>query len=276
MANLYSILLAPNPSPLTGPGTNTIIVGSKETGALVIDPGDDQPEHLSSIIQEGEQFGGIRRILISHGHSDHLAGARELREQLGVPVLAFSREGVPFLDQEIADNETFVIGDDRLRAIFTPGHRFDHMCFLLEKQRTLFAGDLLASASTVVIPAPPEGSMSDYLRSLEKIQQLEVNEIVPAHGLIITQPQQKLADYITHRYEREQQILQLLATRPEGVTVAAIVDILYATTDYHLLPLAAQSVTAHLYKLAQEGKVLHHVLPEQEKSEYWQLVPRSL
>lgn len=165
MTNGYSIILAPNSSLLTGAGTNTIVLGSQSTGAIVIDPAEDNTEYLTTIIQEGQARGGLRRILITHGHPDHIGGATSLRAQLDIPILAFSRQGVPLADEEIADGTTFPVGDDSLRALYTPGHRFDHLCFLLEKQRTLFAGDLLASNGTIVIPPPPEGDLLDYMNS---------------------------------------------------------------------------------------------------------------
>jgi glyoxylase-like metal-dependent hydrolase (beta-lactamase superfamily II) len=254
MANLYSILLAPNPSLWTGPGTNTIIVGHPTTGAMVIDPAVNDPEHLAMIVQESKTFGGLQRILITHGHNDHIGGASELRSQLNIPIFAYSRQGVPDADEELPDHATFPIGNDTLHALFTPGHRFDHLCFYLEQQRTLFAGDMVASSSTVVIPSPPEGDLLDYMDSLHKLQELNMMEIVPSHGLIITNPQEKLADYVEHRIERERQILRILNMHSEGATVDTIVQMVYATTDSRLHVLAAQSVRAHLHKLEREGR----------------------
>src|SRR5712691_10317260 len=139
----YTIILAPNPSIMPGPGTNTIILGGSPDGAIVIDPAVDDPTYLDAIIEEGAKRGGISRIFITHGHPDHIGGAPALRERLGVPIYAFSRAGVPIVDQEIADGTTFPVGDDTLRAIHTPGHRFDHLSYLLERQGTLFAGDIV-------------------------------------------------------------------------------------------------------------------------------------
>lgn len=250
----YTIILAPNPSIMTGPGTNTIVLGSGTDGATVIDPAVDDAAYLDSLIEEGNRRGGIRRILITHGHRDHTSGAVALRERTGAPVYAFSREGVPVADQEIADGTTFPAGDDTLRAIHTPGHRFDHLCYLLEKQHTLFAGDMVAGVGTVVI-IPPEGDMQEYLDSLKRLQEVEIAEIVPAHGPTIRDPQAKLEEYITHRMEREQQVLQALEDLPPGATIPQLVQFIYTDVDPQLHPMAARSVEAHLLKLEREGLV---------------------
>ncbi|HTD20487.1 MAG TPA: MBL fold metallo-hydrolase, partial [Ktedonobacteraceae bacterium] len=127
MQNPYTVILAPNPSIMTGPGTNTIILGGGAEGAMVIDPAIDDNAYLDTLIAEGLKRGGISRILITHGHHDHIDGAAALRERLGVQIYAFSREGVPIADEEIGDGTAFPAGDDTLRAIYTPGHRFDHL-----------------------------------------------------------------------------------------------------------------------------------------------------
>ncbi|GER85126.1 MAG: MBL fold metallo-hydrolase [Thermogemmatispora sp.] len=256
-AQPYTLVLAPNPSVMTGPGTNTIVVGEETTGALVIDPAVDDPAYLEQVIAAGEARGGIRRILITHGHPDHCGGAAALRTRLGVPVLAFSRAGMALADEELEDGARLAAGDDTLRAIYTPGHRFDHLCFLLERAGILFAGDLLAGVGTVVI-APPEGDMGAYLTSLRRLQSLELRHIVPAHGPIILDPARKLAEYIEHRLLREQQVITALGQFPQGATVGDLVPYVYADVSPSLHTLAAQSLTAHLLKLEQEGRVHRH------------------
>ncbi len=254
MPQPYTIILAPNPSIMTGPGTNTIILGGGVQGALVIDPAVDDSAYLDAVVQAGAERGGIGRILITHGHPDHMGGAVALRDRLGVYIYAFSRQGVPVADEEITGGTIFPAGEDTLQAIHTPGHRFDHLCFLLQKRRTLFAGDLISGITTNVI-APPDGDMLDYINSLTRLQEIEIAEIVPAHGPIIADAQAKIAEYIDHRMLREQQVLQALEELPPGATIPELVPLIYQDVDPKLHPIAAWTVEAHLLKLEREGLV---------------------
>lgn len=267
MSALYTIILAPNASIMTGPGTNTIVVGDDINGAIVIDPADDHPEHLDAIVREGDARGGIQRILITHGHPDHIGGAAQLRERLGIPIAAFSRQGVPIADEEIADGTILPVDDDTLRAIHTPGHRFDHLCFFLEEERVLFAGDLISGISTNVI-SPPDGDMLDYLNSLKRLQHLDIVEVVPGHGPNISNVQAKLMEDIAHRILREQQVIDALRTLPAGTPIPLLVQHIYSDVDPRLHFLAAHTVEAHLIKLEREGRA--HRLPSNE-GEGWTL-----
>lgn len=265
MQQPYTIILAPNPSIMTGPGTNTVILGGGEEGALVIDPAVEDTAYLDAVVQAGAERGGIRRILITHGHPDHIGGAIALRNRLGVYIYAFSRQGVPMADEEVADGTIFPAGNDALQVLHTPGHRFDHLSFLLEKQRVLFAGDLISGITTNVI-APPDGDMLDYMNSLKRLQEVEIAEIVPAHGPSISDAQAKISEYIQHRMLREQQVIQTLEVLSPGATISQMVPKIYVDVDSKLHPIAAWTVEAHLIKLEREGLV------ERLEQDRWALV----
>lgn len=255
-------VLAPNPSLMTGPGTNTFLITAPGAPCVVIDPGPAIETHLAAIVVAAAPYGGVERILITHGHPDHVEGAPRLRELTGAPVLAWSREGSPAADTIIADGEVLRVGERSVRALHTPGHRFDHHSFLLEDAGAIFAGDLVAGTGTVVI-APPEGDLLDYMASLQRLLALDLRMILPAHGPTIEEPRALLEQYIAHRHDRERQVLAGLAGGPG--TVGALVEGIYTDVDPRLHPVAALSVTAHLHKLEREGRVARD-------GERWQLV----
>ena len=241
-------VLAPNPGVMTGPGTNTYLVGIDEVA--VIDPGIDDAGHLDAIVGCGGDR--IRWILCTHTHPDHSPGAAELKKRTGAEVLAFdSRDGLE-VDTPIADGFRIEATEFRLRAVHTPGHASNHLCYLLEEERLLFSGDHIMQGSTVVI-APPDGDMAAYLDSLARIRELRLRSIAPGHGHLIDAPTQVIDEYVSHRLEREQQVLDAVGAGDR--TAAEIVSRLYVDLIDELVPRAKQSVHAHLRKLAADGLV---------------------
>jgi glyoxylase-like metal-dependent hydrolase (beta-lactamase superfamily II) len=233
---------------MTGPGTNTYLVGVDEIA--VIDPGPDEPSHLDAVAACGGDR--IRWILVTHTHSDHAPGAAGLKERTGAELLGFTeREGfVP--DRSIGEGFRLEGTEFRLKALHTPGHASDHLCYLLEQESVLFSGDHIMEGSTVVI-APPDGDMAAYLEALRRLRDVRLRAIAPGHGHLIDDPKAKIDDYLTHRAEREAAILAAVGAGEE--TVDGIVARVYVDVSEALHPIARLSVHAHLLKLAAEGRV---------------------
>jgi glyoxylase-like metal-dependent hydrolase (beta-lactamase superfamily II) len=238
-----------NPSMMTGPGTNTYLVGIDEIA--VIDPGPSDAGHLDAIAGCGGDR--IRWILLTHTHVDHSPGAIGLKERTGADILTFeSRDGIT-ADGQLGDGDVIEATEYHLNVLHTPGHASNHLCFLLPEERTLFTGDHIMQGSTVVI-APPDGDMRAYLESLERLTQIRprLRTIAPGHGHLIEDPLAVIDGYISHRLEREKQVLAAL--RAAGTsTVADLVETIYTDVPAELHPVAAFSVWAHLLKLADDG-----------------------
>jgi glyoxylase-like metal-dependent hydrolase (beta-lactamase superfamily II) len=241
-------ITASNPGAMTGPGTNTYLVGAG-ADVVVIDPGPDEAAHLDAVAGAGG--GRVRTILTTHTHPDHAPGAPGLRERTGAPLVGFeARDGfVP--DATLVDGDR-VEGDGfTIIAVHTPGHAGNHLCYLLAEEVLLFSGDHVMSGSTVVI-SPPDGDMSAYLASLERCLAMGLRAIAPGHGRLIDDPDAALRAYLDHRRDRERQILD--AVTPGPVTIDEVVAALYPDLIDELIPRAGQSVWAHLIKLAGEGR----------------------
>ncbi len=241
-------LTAPNPSLMTGKGTNTYIFG---TGDLaILDPGPDDDAHVAAIEAGIAEFGGTPvLILVTHSHLDHLPGAFSLQRRIKVPIAAYA----PILGVDIGlrHGQRLTIGGHPLRALHTPGHAADHLVFHLEDDHALFSGDLIVGEGTVVIGR--DGEVGEYLASLASLLPLELRLILPGHGPTITDPRARVEGYIAHRHERERQILAALTVEP--LTINDLVEELYAEVDPGLHPVAAQTVDAHLRKLVRERRV---------------------
>jgi glyoxylase-like metal-dependent hydrolase (beta-lactamase superfamily II) len=223
-------LTAPNPGPMTLEGTNTYVVGRDP--AVVIDPGPADAGHIEAVRQAAEARGGIGTVLLTHGHGDHSDGV----EALGVE------------PTEVTDGQT-VAG---LQTIATPGHAADHFCFLLEK--ACFTGDLiLGEGSTIVGPRDTGGSLLDYMHSLERLQQLELEVLYPGHGPEVHDPQAKIAEYVEHRMMRERRLVAALE-RGERSREALLTEV-WDDVPAQLRGAAAVAMQAHLEKLQAEGRL---------------------
>ncbi len=264
-------LLAPNPSPLTGAGTNTWLVGAARLA--VIDPGPDDPAHLSAILAALGPGQQIDRIIVTHAHRDHSALAQRLAALTGAPIHAFGpatagRSAVmarlaPTLpdhgegldhgfapDVTLSDGESLSGPDWTLRAIHTPGHLGGHLCLALGD--TLFSGDHVMGWSTSVV-SPPDGDMAAYMASLQRLSETSWTRCLPGHGAPVGDPARRLADLIAHRRGREAQILAALADGP--ARIPALTSRIYSGTPAQLLPAAARNVLAHLIDLATRNLV---------------------
>ncbi|HEV2360294.1 MAG TPA: MBL fold metallo-hydrolase [Acidimicrobiales bacterium] len=243
-------IVAPNPSVMTGPGTNTYLVG--EGDVAVIDPGPEDTSHLDAIVAAGG--GRVRYVLVTHTHPDHSPGAAALGERTGATLLGYSEKDGFVPGATLADGDV-VAGDGfRLRAVHTPGHASNHLCYLLEGEDVLFTGDHIMGGSTVVI-APLDGDMADYLASLRRIRAFDppVRRIAPGHGPMMEDPAAVIDWYVEHRLAREGAIADSLRSRGSA-TIDEILPDAYKDVDEALYPIARYSVWAHLRKLAEDGR----------------------
>lgn len=248
-------LTAPNPGRMTGPGTNTYLVGGPGDW-LVIDPGPDDPAHIERIAAfVGD---GLKTIVCTHAHPDHAPGAAPLQRRTGARIVG-RRSGPHFNpawaftpDEELEDGERLRVGDSTLRVLHTPGHTGHHVCLLLEEDGLLFSGDHILNGSTTVID-PPDGDMRAYVASLERLAAEPFEYILPAHGHAIARAKTEIARLIAHRMAREAKVVEAL-DRLGGGTLAELVKLAYDDVDPILHPVATRSLTAHLLKLRDEKR----------------------
>ncbi len=258
-------IVADNPSALTHKGTNTYLVGN-ESGFAVVDPGPDDPRHCQAILDAAGPR-PITHILVTHAHRDHVDGAARLKAATGALIYAFPRAvdehrrwqvnptGKTFInlafkpDHPLADGDVIEAPGRRLRAIHTPGHAPDHLCFAFDERKVVFSGDHVMAWNTTVV-APPEGHMADYLASLERLLDREDDLFLPGHGGRLAEPQRTVKAYLLHRRWREQAILG--AVRGGAVSVRAIVPIVYGALEGPTAVAAALSVQAHVEHLMEK------------------------
>lgn len=249
-------LLGRNPGQMTGPGTNSYLIGEKRLSLL--DPGPVDVAQLQSFLHAiGEAT--LENILVTHTHGDHSPGALALQEATGArlvglkapEVAGHDRTFVP--DKLFSDEEIIDCGEYTVQLIATPGHVSNHICFLLCEEQLLFTGDHVLQGTTSVI-LPPDGDMAAYLDALRRLLNIPLKALAPGHGEIMTEPHSEIEKLIAHRLKREQKVLDSL----EGlgaVPLDELVLVVYDDVAEHLLPWAKRTLQAHLLKLQQEQRI---------------------
>ena len=259
---LVGRVLGLNFGMMTGPGTNTYLIGRSDP--VLLDTGAGVPEYMHGLTGYLAERGWTQpsRVVLTHRHRDHLGGVAHLRERyrgLHVGKLIHRDADLPEGIETLRDGQTIEGDGATLVAIHTPGHASDHLCYYLPEENAVFTGDVVLAGSTTVIPAE-DGDLLDYMSSLKRLQQLGVRRIYPAHGPVVEDGPALIAEYIEHRLLREQQILEVLGDGPS--TIPAIVERVYAAVPKNLHAMAGQSVASHLKKLAREGRVREHAVPD--------------
>jgi glyoxylase-like metal-dependent hydrolase (beta-lactamase superfamily II) len=245
---------ANNPGIMTLEGTNQYVVGKENV--VVIDVALSADSNMDGIIEQAEAMGGkkIEKILLTHIHSDHCGGALALRKRCGAK-LGIHRSRAGYLggeDFQYGDNDRIAFGGGELQVLHTPGHESGHCCFYESGDKVLFSGDNILGYGTAVI-RPPDGNMTDYLQTLERLLEFNISLILPGHGPLIGKPEAKIKEYIEHRRLREKQVLDALRKGPS--TVGDITEMIYVAVSPALQRVAEFSVQAHLEKLIKEGRV---------------------
>ncbi len=268
-------LTAPNPGVMTGPGTNSYLVGEPATGYTVIDPGPADADHLRRLWQaaqfEDGTGGNILRIVCTHSHPDHSPGAAPLQAMcqggppvLGLPSAPTARAAShfqpdrPLLNQELLihmlpgqEAENALKAVHTLQVIHTPGHAANHVCLLLEEDGLLFSGDHILNGSTTVID-PPDGNMSDYLDSLDILARAceahQVHYILPAHGHVMEGAAAAIAKLKAHRLAREAKIATVMQAHPQG-SLDEWLPLAYDDVDPRIWPVAKRSLLAHVDRI---------------------------
>jgi glyoxylase-like metal-dependent hydrolase (beta-lactamase superfamily II) len=250
-------ITAANPGVMTGPGTNSYLIGEHELA--LIDPGPELDSHCAALLAAAGDR--LRWIFCTHTHRDHSPLARALRAATGAQLLGHGttpqdgRQDEDFRpDRALHDGEVVDCGGFRLRAVHTPGHASNHFCYLLEGSGLLFTGDHVMQGSTVVI-SPPDGDMQAYLDSLQGLLALPVTAFAPGHGHVITTPQDEVRRLVAHRLKREEKIHAVLAAHGPG-TLDALVRHAYDDVPERIHPVAMRSLQAHLLRLQRNGRAV--------------------
>ena len=252
------VALGQNPGVFTGPGTNTYLIGTGKR-RILLDTGQGRDAYLPILDAALEQAGceGIQEVVLTHGHEDHIGGARSVIERYGA--LKVSKRPWSGIDEHhevaitpIGEGSIVRTEGATLRAIHAPGHAEDHLCFILEEEGALFSGDNVLGIGTTLIPGQG-GDLRQYLNSLDRLLAEKPGVIYPAHGPLIRDGEAKIREYIAHRQTREDQILAALREGP--LAIAEIVARIYAGYPPSLHWAAGETVGSHLRKLECESRV---------------------
>ena len=257
LSPLVRRITAGNSSVFTGPGTNTYLVGKEEI--TVIDPGPAMPEHIENIAKACGN--DIKQILVTHTHPDHSPGAKLLHQRTAAPVMGMYALHKQTQDKTFKAHKVLKDGDEireieyTLKAIHTPGHASNHLCYLLEEEKLIFTGDHIMEGSTVVI-GPPDGNMKQYIESLEKLKQFDISLIAPGHGNLMKDPKSVVDWIVSHRMFREKKVVDAL-TELSKANLDQLVEKVYDDVDERLHGIARASLLAHLNKLIEEDKAVN-------------------
>ena len=243
---------------MTGPGTNTYLLGDDEVA--VLDPGPAIPAHIDAILDTAGDR--IRWIVCTHTHPDHSPAWQAVAEATGAQVIGASPPDDMFQDNtfkptlELQHDHVLATSEFTLRAVHTPGHVGNHYCFFLEEEGMLFAGDHIMNGSTVVI-IPPSGDMKAYIESLQLLLNYPLQFIAPGHGEVMAEPEATVEWLVNHRLMREQKVIDSLS-KTGRTPLDELVKVVYDDVDTSLHKMAKLSLSAHLIKLQNEHRALQH------------------
>jgi glyoxylase-like metal-dependent hydrolase (beta-lactamase superfamily II) len=251
-------IVACNAGMMTGPGTNTYLLGEREVA--VVDPGPIDPHHLEAILAAAG--GAIRWILTTHTHRDHSPLVAQLAQRSGARVIGLpppndGRQDESFVPQQLPrDAERLVLGDCEVVAIHTPGHASNCVCYLVTRERLLITGDhVLEGVSPVILP--PDGDMSAYMRSLDKLFDYDFDRIAPGHGELMGNAKEALQALRAHRVAREDKVLRSIGAL-ESATLERLTSLVYDDVPAERHSWARLTLEAHLIKLRRENRVKEH------------------
>jgi glyoxylase-like metal-dependent hydrolase (beta-lactamase superfamily II) len=250
LGEVIARVTAPNPSMMTGPGTNTYVVGEHGGDVIVIDPGPDLPGHRDVVLSmvDGRH---VSAVAVTHHHADHAPGARALADEVGAPVVGFGHREL-HVDVAAHEGVELAAGAVRLVVWHTPGHASDHLCFFQPTRGWLFTGDHVMEGSTVVI-CPPDGDLTDYLANVARVRDdARVTRLAPGHGRVLAQPSLVTGAILEHRARRGELVLAALRAHGPG-TAASFRAIAYRDVGPERDAVATATCWAHLLALVDEG-----------------------